>query len=762
MLLNAQSVLPVPDAPFNGKIDANVRSSIASWPSGVKAPTEAPNIVLILVDDIGFGETSTFGGPANTPNYTRLATDGLRYNEFQVNPICSPTRASLLSGRNAHEMGFGNTTDLGAGYPGYDTIWPRDSTSIAEVLKDNGYSTAAFGKWHNTPVWEVGPAGPFDHWPTGLGFEYFYGFMTGSDNQYYPRIYENTIPVEPSHTPRQGYHFTTDITDHAIRWLHEHDAAAHDRPFFLYFAPGAVHAPHQVPAKWIAQYQGRFDEGWDKLREEIFERQKKLGVIPANTKLTPRPSTLPAWSSLDADTRRLLAHQAEVYAAYVTQTDEEIGRLLQAINEEGETKNTLVLWIFGDNGGSAQGSLVGFDSRSASGVSKSIADRLVTEQDIGSDVFMNEYAAAWAWAESCPFQGAKVDAAHLGGTRDPLIIAWPARIKDAGGLRSQFSHVTDIAPTLYEAAGITPPKIVSGVKQTPLEGTSLLYTFDNPSAPGRHRLQYFEARGNRAIYKDGWWAGDVVRETWEPNGDVGESADTRVNLHPWELYDLNTDYSQADNLAAKYPEKLKELQQDFDREAKRNNVYPLLPPSGSLPLPQRSQKTFVYRTGVERLPSRLAPPLAGHGYTITADLDVPPSGASGVIFALGGRYGGETLFVSNDRVFFEINAFGNRSGQIISSNPLAPGKNEIVVEIDPGFATAPRLPGVYTIQKERSATGKLTINGRLVGQGRFANINVRADESLDIGCDLGSPVSLAYRSPNSFTGEIRTVTIQLR
>src|SRR6185437_9420857 len=578
----AQDTLPQPA--FRGKIDANL--SIPAWPPEPKAEKGAPNILLILVDDAGFGETSTFGGPAYTPNYDRLAADGLRYNEFQVNAICSPTRAALLSGRNAHAVGFGDTTDAGAGYPGYNTVWPKSAASIAEVLKDNGYSTAAFGKWHNTPVWEVSPAGPFDRWPTGMGFQYFYGFMAGQDNQYYTRIYEDTTPIEPPVTPDHGYDFTHDMTNQAIHWLHEHDTVAPNKPFFIYFATGAVHAPHQVPKKWIDLYQGKFKQGWDELRRETFARQKRLGVIPADAELTPRPPGLQAWNSLGEEEKKLLAHQAQVYAGYVTQVDSEIGRLLEAIHNEGKTNNTIVLWIFGDNGGNAQGGPLGFDAQDVNGKPRSIKDRLAIAQDLGSAMFMNDYAAAWGWAESCPFQGAKVDAAHLGGTRDPLVISWPAGIKDAGGLRSQFSHVTDIAPTLYQVAGIVPPKEVNRVRQSPLAGVSLAYTFDHPNAPSRHHVQYFEARGNRSIYKDGWWAGDVVRETWESHGGVGANTNSNVNLRPWELYDLTKDYSQAHDLAKRYPEKLKEMKQLFNEEARRNHVYPLLPKTGSLPLPQ--------------------------------------------------------------------------------------------------------------------------------------------------------------------------------
>ncbi len=759
----AQDTLPQTDPHFPGATDIDVRKSSPAWPTGPTARKGAPNIVLILIDDIGFGATSTFGGFATTPNYDRLAKMGLRYNEFHVNAICSPTRAALLSGRNSHQMGFGNTADQAAGYPGYNSLWPKSSASIAEVLKDNGYSTAAFGKWHNTPTWQISPAGPFDRWPTGLGFEYFYGFMAGNDNQYYPRIYRNTTPIEPGQTVAENYHFTTDITNDAVHWLHQHDAVAGDKPFFLYFATGATHTPHHVPKEWIDKYQGKFDEGWDKLREETYQRQLKLGIIPPGTKLTPRPEGLPAWDTLSADEKKLVAHQAEVFAAYTSQTDHEVGRLLDAIKEEGKSDNTLVLWIFGDNGGSAQGGPLGQDSYDVNGVAKSVKERLETNNDLGSDRFMNHYAAAWAWAQDSPFQGSKVDASHLGGTRDPLIISWPARINNTGDLRSQFSHVTDIAPTLYEAAGINPPKTVDGFTQTPLEGTSLIYTFDHPGEPSHHHIQYFASRGNRAIYKDGWWAGDRVNFTWEANGGVGaETRNPNYNVHPWELYNLNDDYSQANNLADKYPEKLKELQQLFDEEAKRNQVYPLLPKTAQFPTPQHFRKTtFTYYEGTERIPSVVAVNFANRAYTLTADIDVPASGANGVIFSQGSRYGGTTLYVKDNHVIYEINAYGHRSGQLVGSDPLPSGKSHIVVELTPDTDTAQQTPG-DDHPKSLPATATLAINNHAEGTGHFLNVNVHTNETLDIGSDLGSPVSPEYQSPDYFTGKIDVVTIQLK
>ena len=761
----AQSVLPKPDPQFTGTADIDVRKSVPEWPKPVTAMKGAPNILLILVDDVGFSTTSTFGGPVNTPVYSGLAAAGLRYNQFAVNALCSPSRGTLLSGRNAHEIGFGTVAEVGAGYPGYNTLWPKEDAPIAEVLKDNGYSTAAFGKWHNTPQWQVSPAGPFDRWPTGLGFEHFYGFIDGSDNQYYPRIYRDTTPVEPGKTPEQGYHFTVDMTDDAIHWLHQQDAAAPEKPFFVYFATGATHTPLQVPKPWIAKYKGKFDQGWDKLRDENFEREKKLGVIPANAEDTPRPAGLPAWESLSATEQKLVSREMEVYAGFAEQTDHEIGLLLQAIKDEGKADNTLVIWIFGDNGASAQGGDTGYDMYNVDGSPKTAAARLAVDDGLGSELYMNHYAAAWAWSLCAPFQGAKEDSSHLGGTRDPMVLSWPVRVKDVGGLRTQFAHLTDVAPTLYEAAGITPPETVNGVMQTKLEGVSLSYTFDDANAPSRHHVQYFETNGSRAIYKDGWWAGDPVRYTWEPNGDVGteDTAQTDYNVRPWELYNLNDDYSQAHNLAAKHPEKLKELQALFDEEAVRNQVYPLLPKYGLLPTPVRlGQTTFVYRDGVDRLTNDVAPPLSGKAYTLTADVDVPAGGAKGVIMAQGGRYGGVTLFVKDNHVVYVVNAFGNKSGEVVSMDALAAGKAHIVLQLTPEKQNQESIASPFKIKKAVPGTMTLMVNGKAEGEAHVINVAGGARETLDVGKDLGSAVSAEYAAPYDFTGTIEKVTIELK
>jgi len=760
----ADEVLPKTPAPFAGKIEADRDQSKPDWPQQVKAPAGAPNILLVLLDDVGFGATSALGGPVKAPELDKLAAEGLRYNSFHVNSLCSPTRGALLSGRNDHEIGFGTVADLATGYPGYNSIWPRSAASIAEVLKDNGYSTAAFGKWHNTPVWEINPTGPFEHWPTSLGFEYFYGFQAGEDNQWEPRLFRNTVAVEPPTTKAQGYHLTSDLANDAIKWLHQHDAVAPDKPFFLYFATGATHAPHHVPQEWIDKYKGHFDQGWDKLREETFARQKALGVIPANAELTPRPAELPAWDSLSPEQKTLLAHEAEVYAGYLAHTDHEVGRLVDAIHEEGQGDNTLVLYIVGDNGASAEGGLDGQDLRKANGAPASVDERLDRIGDLGGESFYNHYAAGWAWGLDAPFQWTKQVASHLGGTTDPLIVSWPARIKDKGGLRTQFHHVIDIAPTLYEVAGIKAPDEVNGVRQLPLEGQSLAYSFDDPKAPGTHHVQYFEMVGNRGIYKDGWWAGARHLLPWQLAAKQFSLFDVAIGQHPWELYNLNEDYSQAHDLAAKDPEKLKELVALFDSEARRNNVYPLVPRFAGFPGLNAGRTVFTYREGVNRIPVRVAPAIGGRSHSITADVTIPESGAEGVIIAEGGRLGGFTLYVKNGRAVYEANAFGNSTGRIVSADPLPTGKVHITVDFTVD-AKADASNGA--IEKALLLTGKpgtarLSVNGKPAGEAAVAGIVPIYHETLDIGSDLGSPVSPDYATPFNFTGKIEKVVLELK
>ena len=751
----APAVLPQPEPEFRGKIAFTSEESTPDWPQPPKAPANAPNVVLILLDDVGFAASGTFGGPAQTPGLDQLAARGLRYNQFHTTALCTPTRAALLTGRNDHRAGFGTVMESVTGFPGYNGLWKKSTVSVAEVLRRNGYSTAAFGKWHNTPLWEISPVGPFDRWPTGLGFEYFYGFMAGATTQWDTPLYRNTTPVEPSRSPSQGYHFTADITDDAIRWVHTHQSLAPEKPYFLYFATGATHEPHHVPKEWIDKYLGRFDQGWDQLRAEIFARQKKLGVIPANAELTPRPREIPAWDSLSADQKKLYARQMEVYAAFLAHTDHEVQRLVRTVQEGPQGDNTLIIYIVGDNGASAEGGLAGRDvepknvSSTAAGLTPTpVAERLQYIDELGSELHLNQYSAGWAWATGAPFQWMKQVASHFGGTTDPVIVSWPARIKDFGGLRSQFTHVNAVAATLYEVIGIPFPHVVDGVEQLPLDGVSFAYTFDDAKAPSRHTLQIFEQMGSRAIYKDGWVAGARHAVPWDYVRNNDYASDR------WELYHITEDYSQAHDLAARYPEKLKELRALFEVEARRNDIYPLGTGFGGKPFgtgqPRLAgeRKEFVFYPGTPRIPASQAPEF-GRSHRITATVSMPAAGADGALIADGGRVGGFVLYVKEGHLVYESN-FHGRSRDLITSNvPVPTGKSELAFEFT---------------QRGGGGTGRLYINGQLVGEKPIAHFSpptfTSESDSFSIGQALGSPVSNAYQPPFAFGGTLEKLKVE--
>jgi arylsulfatase len=728
-----------------------------AWPEAARVRAGAPNVVVVLLDDVGFGAAATFGGPAQTPVLSQLAADGLRFNQFHTTALSSPTRAALLTGRNHHQVGFGTITEGANNNPGYTSLWNPATASVARVLQQQGYTTAGFGKWHNTPTWETGAAGPFEHWPARLGFDYYYGFHGGETSQYEPRLFRNSQLVEPPARPEQGYHVTTDLVDDSIRWLHNLQSATPDRPYFLYFATGAIHAPHHVPPEWIAKYRGQFDRGWDVLRAEIYARQKQLGVIPAGAELTPRPPELPAWDSLSADQKRLLARQMEVYAAFLEHTDHELGRLLAAVRQGPHGDNTLVFFIVGDNGASPEGGLNGSDHNVASfflGVPDRLEDMLKNIDKLGGPEFDNHFATPWAWATDAPFQWTKQVASHLGGVRNPLVVSWPARIKGAGGLRSQFSHVNDIAPTIYDAAGIRPPARVDGVAQLPLEGRSLVYSFDQPQAPSRHRLQYFEMLGNRALYKDGWIAAARHGLPWAE----GRLRNNDFGADRWELYHLDDDYSEAHDLAARYPARLAALKQEFEREARRNRVYPLNsvvavvdPTKDTRPSLTRGRQEFVYPGGVDRIPLSQAPLLLT-SHRISAELVVPAAGAEGVIVAEGGVGGGFSLYVQGDRVIYEHSFFGKRRDVLTSTLTLPRGPVRVEFDFDQDGK-----------QAGAGGSARLAINGQPAGEIRLARIGFPEPlESLDIGRDSGSRVSPAYADAYGFTGTVARVTFQIK
>ena len=563
--------LPQGDPPFRGVLGRTSKDAKPAFPEPVKPPQDAPNIVVVMTDDTGFGHPSTFGGPIPTPTLERLAKTGLRYNRFHTTALCSPTRAALLTGRNHHSAATGMVTEFATGFPGYNGMLPASTALVSQVLSGNGYSTAAFGKWHNTPPWEAGPTGPFDHWPTRLGFDYFYGFIGGDTNQWSPALVENTKRIQPPNDP--GYHLMTDMTNRAIDWIRTQKTTQPDKPFFVYFAPGATHAPHHAPQAWVDRFKGKFDQGWDKVRDETIARQKQLGVVPANTVLTPRPKSIPAWDTLSAADKQLFARMQEVFAGFLAYTDDEIGRLVASIEQLGELDNTLVVYIVGDNGASPEGGLTGTENEAKrfNGVIDTIEANQKLKDQLGGPLTYNNYPVGWAFAGGTPFQWTKQIASHFGGTRNPMVISWPNRIKDSGGLRTQFHHAVDLAPTIYEAVGVQAPSMVNGIPQKPIEGVSLAYTFDDAAAPGRHTTQYFEMLGSRALYHDGWVAAAFHgRLPWSM---IAPSMD--VDNEPWELYNLAEDFSQATDLSKSEPKRLQALQSMFWIEAAKYQVLPI-------------------------------------------------------------------------------------------------------------------------------------------------------------------------------------------
>lgn len=754
-----RSSLPVPDAEFEGKIGRTFEDSKQDYPQPVEPPKGAPNVVLILIDDLGFGHPSTFGGPIPTPELDELAASGVKYNRFHTTAICSPTRVALLTGRNHHQCATGTITELSTGYPGYHSIWPRSCASIAEVLKGHGYSTAAWGKWHNTPDWETSPIGPFDRWPTGLGFEYFYGFQGGETSQWYPQLFRNTTPVDQPKTPDEGYHLTEDITDDAIDWLDRQQSISPDKPYFIYFATGATHAPLHAPEEWIEKFEGKFDQGWDEVREETLARQKEIGVVPENTKLTPRPEEIPGWDGLSAAAKRLYARHQEAFAGFLAHTDHQVGRLLDKVRSLPGGDNTLVIYVAGDNGPSAEGSLTGTTNNmmTQNGLPDTVEAQLPEIKEIGGPKHENHYPVGWAWAGSSPFQWMKRVPSHFGGTRNGLVISWPARLKAVGQMRSQFHHVIDIAPTIYDAVGVPEPTSVNGIEQTPIAGISMVYTIADPDAEGRRKTQYFETGGHRAIYHEGWVATAFHGVPWELAGSAGN-----FDADEWELYNIEEDFSQAVDLADEKPEKLKELQAIFDREAKKYDVYPLddrfaeRVTNPERPSVTRGRTTFRYAPGTERIPEGSAPPIYQRSHSITASLDTG-DGAEGVIVAEGGSSGGYALYVADGKLVYEYNFFGKERTRITSNAPLPKGD----VDVTMTYAQKP----VPKDDVAKGGTVSLMVNGKKVGGGEIPHVvpkRFSATETLDIGSDLGSTVSESYTAPHAFTGKIERVEMELK
>ena len=756
----AQEVLPAPPAPFKWQIGLSVKDSKSDFPQPIKAPRGAPNIVLILLDDVGYGASSTFGGPCDTPTLDRLAANGLRYTQFHTTAISSPTRASLLTGRNHHTVHTGNIMEFATGYPGYDSVMGKDTATVAEVLRQKGFNTAWFGKNHNVPDWHNSLAGPFDLWPTGLGFEKFYGFIGAETDQWRPALFDGTNPVEP-YLGNQDYHFDDDLADKAIEWVRAQKAVAPDKPFFLYYAPGATHSPHHPRKEWIVKYKGKFDQGWDKVREETLARQKKLGIVPASTKLTERSRGLPAWDSLNAEQKYLYAYMMEVYAGFLSQTDYNAGRVLDAIDKVGQLDNTIVIYICGDNGASSEGRLQGSYNELAmlNMIPEDYKEILKQKDNLGTWKTHNHYPAAWAHAMNAPFQWVKTNASHYGGTANGMVISWPRRIRDKGGIRPQWHHVIDIVPTLYEATGIEQPSMVNGVAQKPIEGVSMAYSFDNPKAPSARRTQYFEVFGHRAVYHDGWMAC-----TTPPYGGpwVDQTKIERVDVidgYQWELYKVSEDFSQADNLAARYPQKLHDLQLLFYAEAAKYNVLPLddsgterMAP-GTRPSLTVGRTEFVYTGPVKRIHEGSAPDIKNRSFSITADVMLPKGGEQGVLVSQGGMSGGFALVFEKGSPVFYYNMANVAHYSIASGQVLKPGKHTIVFDFlyDGGGLG-------------KGGTGTISVDGKQVVQGRIDNtvpFRFSMDETFDVGEDTGTPVDLSYDVPFKFTGRIEKLVINL-
>ncbi len=749
-----RSVLPIREPKPAVITEMDARNAKAPPRFEVKAPEGAPNIVIVLIDDIGFGHSSAFGGPIQMPTLEKLAGRGLKYNRFHTTALCSPTRVALLTGHNHHANNAGAIMELATAFPGNTGVRPREITTLAEILRQNGFSTAAFGKYHECPPWEVSVSGPFDRWPTGSGFEKFYGFIGGETNQWAPAIYDGVTRVEHDKSP--DYHFTTDMTDKAINWVSAQKSLTPGKPFYLYFATGATHAPHHVPKEWIAKYKGQFSGGWDKLREQTFERQKKLGVIPADAKLTPRPKEIPAWDDMSADQKRLFERQMETFAAYGAHTDHEVGRLVDQLEKIGALENTLLFYIVGDNGSSAEGGPEGtYNEMMALNGIIGKADQMMDHvEEWGGPTTFPHFAIGWAWAGNTPFQWTKQVASHFGGTRNGMVLHWPRSIKANGDIRSQFHHVIDVAPTALEAAKIPQPKIVNGVEQRPMDGVSMLYSTGDAKAPDRRRTQYFEMFGNRGIYHEGWVACTRHSIPWlmVPLPSVKDDV--------WELYNVDADFSEADNLAAKHPEKLKELPGFFMREAERNHVLPIddrrserfNPTIAGRPDLLGDRKTLTVFPGMTGMMENAFINVKGVRHVITAEVELANDKTSGVIIAQAGYFGGWTLYMKNGSPRYEYNWFALERTNFGGDASLAAGKHTIQLEFIPDNAR----PGT-------GGKSMLSVDGKKIAEAKIPKTQpfaFSADEGADVGLDGETNVSPDYKQgDNAFTGTIHKVVV---
>jgi arylsulfatase A-like enzyme len=759
-----RTTLPIPDPQRTGLITYDAKDPDTTFPpiDSLLPPKGAPNVLVILLDDVGFGASSAFGGPCATPTAERLAAQGLKFNRFHTTALCSPTRQALLTGRNHHSVGMGGITEIASGSPGYCSVLPNTAAPLAKTLKLNGYATAQFGKCHEVPVWQTSPAGPFNAWPTGGGgFEYFYGFIGGESHQWYPSLYEGTTPIEVKRTPEEGYHLMEDLTDKAIAWVGQQKALIPDKPFFMYFAPGATHAPHHVPKEWADKYKGKFDAGWDKAREETFARQKKLGVIPADCQLTARHEQIPAWDAMPEALKPVLRRQMEVYAGFLEYADHHVGRLIDTLKTLQVLDVTLVYYIIGDNGASAEGTLNGtyneminFNGAAALETPEFLMARL---DKLGGPESYNHFAVGWAHAMNTPYQWTKQVASHFGGTRNGTIVHWPKGVKGKGEIRSQFHHVIDVAPTILEAAGLPQPIAVDGIQQKPIEGVSMLYAFNDAKAAERHETQYFEMFGNRGIYHKGWTAVTRHKTPWVLVGETVPAFDD----DNWELYDTTNDWSQANNLAKKFPEKLQQLQRLWLIEATRYNVLPLddrvaermNPDLAGRPVLMKGKAQILFG-GMGRLSENSVVSIKNKSHSVTAELVVPSSGAEGVIIAQGGNIGGWSLYAKGGKLKYCYNLLGIQYFYAESDRAIPTGDRQVRVE----FAYDGGGLG-------KGGTATLFIDGKKTGEVRVpatAAMVFSADDGCDVGVDTGSPVSQDYGPRgNEFSGRVKGVQISI-
>jgi arylsulfatase len=756
----ARTVLPIPHRAHVGLTTYDAKDPDTSFPpiESVRPPVGAPNVLIVMIDDCGFGASSAFGGPCHTPNTERIAANGLKFNRFHTTALCSPTRAALLTGRNHHAVGMGGITEIATAAPGYSSVRPQNSAPLAETLKLNGYSTAQFGKCHEVPVWESSPMGPFDHWPTSSGYEKFYGFIGGETNQWFPALYDGVTPVEPPKTPEEGYHLTEDITDRAIQWVHTQKSLMPDKPFFMYFVPGATHAPHHVAPEWIDKYKGRFDAGWDAIRAETFARQKESGLVPSDAELTGRPSEIQAWDDVADELKPILARQMEVYAGFLEHADVHVGRLFDALGELGVLDDTLIFYIIGDNGASAEGTpngtfneLISLNGAAQFETAEFMASHI---DEFGSPSAYNHYAVGWAHAMNTPYQWTKQVASHFGGTRTGTIVHWPNGFDARGEVRSQFHHVIDVAATVLDVAGLPEPAFVNGIQQTPLHGVSMRYAFDNATAAERRETQYFEVACNRGVYHKGWTAVTRHSTPWEFGGTL-PALDDDV----WELYDTNTDWTQAHDLTSQNPAKLAELQRLFLIEAVKYNVLPLddrrierfNSDLAGRPVLVKGKEQLLYG-GMDRLSENSVLNLKNKSHAVTAEVVVPEGGANGVMIAQGGAFAGWSFYLHDGKPKYCHNLAGLMRFYVEGASAVPAGTHQVRMEFayDGGGLA-------------KGGDASLFVDGKKVGEGRI-NATVpmiySADETCDVGCDTGTPVSEDYASATSkFTGTVNWVEL---